>query len=140
MLAAIATALRLALLADGTISAAVGTRGYYRLAAESAALPYLVLADVAGGSTNETQRDAFEMLWQVDAVAADGMTALNLGDAARAALHDPDTGLPSAVSSNLPSPWTLALILHESAVYFVEQVERRQYHHCVHTFRIIGTQ
>lgn len=134
MLTMLADAIADALLDESAISTAVGTRVYYKLAAESATLPYILLNEVGGGRTNDTPRDAFDMLWQVDVVAADGVTANTIAGDVQDVLKWPD-GVTNLV---LESPWKLADIQHEEPMYWIEQVERRQYHHAVDTFRIRG--
>lgn len=126
------TAIRAAL---GT--AVIGGRVYLSMAAQGAALPYVVLTPVGGGDENATPRDAMDVLWQTDVVADDGAEALGHAETIRAALHMTAGG--SAEPVVLGYGWALQTILHETPVYWVEQVERRQYHHAVDTYRIIAT-
>ena len=131
MIQSIAYALRAALIADGTISAAVGARCYLTRAPESASLPYGLLNYVGGGSTNDTPRDAFDQLWQVQFISDDAAQAQDLSDRARDLLHN--------ASITLESPWKLIDLQHEDPFFFVEDVDRRQYLHAGGTYRVRGS-
>jgi len=132
MLTDIASGIRTRLLAVSAISIAVGTRVYYKRAGEGAAMPYIVIAEVAGGRANETPREAFDMFWQTDVVAAGGDQALTIAANIVAALH--------LTQLDFGSTWDYLDVQHEEPVYWIEDVERRQYHHAVDTFRVRGTE
>lgn len=132
MLTEIATGIRTRLLAVSAISTAVSARVYYGLAAEGAALPYIVLSDAGGGRTNDTPREAGDMFWQTDVVAADGAQAQALAAEVVSALH--------LTALDFGSNWDYLDVQHESPMYWVEHVEHRQYHHAVDTFRVRVTE
>lgn len=136
MLRAISTGLRSAVIAAAG-TATIGGRVYLALAPQDAALPYAVLTPVAGGSENRTPRDAFEMLWQVDVVATDGAAALAIAEDVRDALQMLAGGAAEPIT--LADGWKLQTVLHEAPVYWVEQVDKRQYCHAVDSYRIVGT-
>ncbi len=106
-------------------------RVYFGQAAEAADFPYLLMNDAGGGSTNDTPRDAFDLILQVKAVSDDGAEALLLSESVRGVLHNG--------SITLASPWKLLDIQHEAPFYFVENDERRQYYHAGGTYRVRGT-
>lgn len=132
MLTDIASGIRARLQAVSAITDEVGARVYYGLAAEGAALPYIVISDTGGGRTNDTPREAFDMFWQTDVVAGNAADARAIGALVVAALH--------RTALDFGSTWDTLDVQHESPVYWVEHVERRQYFHQVDTFRVRGTE
>lgn len=128
MIWAVAKAVRAAITGSAGIAALVSTRVYLEQAAEGATLPYIVMNGIGGGSTNETPRDALDLQIQVKAVAADGASATTLERLIFEALHR------QALSYD--SPWRHLDCEHEGLFYFVENAERKQYHHAGGTYRI----
>lgn len=136
MLWALGSAVRAAVMtAAGT--AVIGSRVYLGMAPQDAALPYVLMTDAGGGSENATPRDAFDLLWQIEVVDRDGANALTIAAALRSALHMTAGNAGELIT--LGGGWHLQTIVHETPGYWVEQVEKRQYHHAVDTYRIIGT-
>lgn len=128
MLQAAAKALRTAILGISSVSNAVGTRVYWRRAAADAALPYIVIDHVGGGSTNDTARQAFDQVWQVAVVSDNAATANTIAEAVRVGLHLADL--------TYDAPWKAIVCQHVDPFFEIEDVDRRQYVQAGGTFRI----
>jgi hypothetical protein len=120
--------LRAKLAAASAVTSVVSTRIYNTQAPLEAALPYIVVALQAGGSTNRSPRDEFDLVLLVKCVAADGLQAGTVADAIRAALHE------QAIT--LDSPWNAMDCQHETAFQFVENEDRAQYWHAGGLYRL----
>lgn len=128
MIGIVLKGLRAALVADGDISAAVGSRVYSVIAPQSAALPYIVINVAAGGTDNTNQRDSMDVMMQVKALAATAQAAMELADHIRDALHRQELALDA--------PWSWYSTHHDSAFFYDEQVDREQFFHAGATYRV----
>lgn len=124
---AIEKGVRAALLANGTISAAVGTRIYALQAPNGATLPYIILSSLAGGEDNETSVQSGDFSLVVKAVGtASGV--LTIADAIYAVLHE--------VILTLDAPYLVARCQRTAPVLYAENTEREQYYHRGGIYRI----
>lgn len=140
MIAAVSTGIRGALVttstAEGSAVRALVTSGtaasrvYLNQAPASAALPYIVMTYVAGGSTNETPVDGLDVRYQVEAISDDAAEAADLETKIRAALHNQTDDI------SLGGGWKIVDIQHEEPFFFVENVDKRQYIHAGGTYRV----
>jgi hypothetical protein len=120
MIEAVSKGIRGALVANTAVTTLVATRIYNTQADESAALPYIVFQYVSGGSTNDTPRDALNVVFQVVAVAGRAQDVRALERLIRMALHN--------VQLTLDDGWTAYDCQHENAFYMIDNVDRKQYY------------
>jgi hypothetical protein len=128
VLSVISGAVRAVLIADGGVSALVSTRVYYQLAPQDADLPYILMDEAGGGSTNDTPRKMLDVMWQVKAISKSMSEAATL----EALIYD---ALDDAVL-NPASPWKAIDCRHEMPFSYPEHVEAKQYFHAGGTFRV----
>ncbi len=137
MIQTVEKAIRARLAAATTLTAVVGTRIYSTQAPGAALLPLIVYQITGGGSPNDSPRDALDLLVTVRVVAADAdgtggaATAKSAADLVRAALHN--------AALTLDSPWAAYDVQHETAFAYIENVDRRQYHHAGGVYRVRAT-
>lgn len=118
--------------ATAAITAITSTRIYFGQAPLEAALPHIVFSLNAGGSTNRSPRDEFDVTLTVKCVAATGAKAAQVADLIRGALHNADL--------TLESPWNAYRCQHDAVFQYVENIERAQYHHAGGTYRVRAVQ
>lgn len=128
MLLVVAKAVVSKLASTSAVTSLVGQRIYTSLPAETAALPYLVQELAGGGDPSLAAGVDADLLWQVRAIALDGLTANQIARAVDGALH--------FAALTLDTGWHLASIRHDAPFYYVEHATQRQYHHAGWTFRI----
>jgi uncharacterized protein DUF3168 len=114
------------------ITAVVSTRIYFGEAPLEAAFPHIVFSLNAGGSTNRSPRDEFDVTLTVKCVAAKASTAAQVADLIRGALHNADL--------TLESPWNAYRCQHDAVFQYIENKERVQYHHAGGTYRVRAVQ
>jgi hypothetical protein len=137
MIQTVEKAIRAQLAASADLTNLVGARIYSTQAPAAAALPLIVYQLTGGGSANDSPRDALDLIVTIRATATDAegisgaATAKAAADLIRAGLHH----APLA----LDAPWTAYDLQHETAFAYVENVDRRQYHHAGGTYRIRAT-
>lgn len=139
MIAAVEKGIRAKLAATTAITAVVSTRIYSTQPPLEAPLPYILIFQSAGGSTNDTPRDEFDLVVTVKCVAVDDAVAGTSGakvakstaDLIRAALHN--------ATLTLDSPWSAYDCEHETAFSYVDNEDRQQYVHAGGTYRVRAT-
>jgi streptogramin lyase len=128
MIGAILSGIHGLLVADGTISTAVGGRIYAGLAPYDATQPWVVLTIAAGGDINISPKDELDVDLTVKAISTDALTAQTIADAIRAALHDADPTLAGG--------WQSFRLQHTIAFMYSEMVDQRQYWHAGGNYRL----
>lgn len=139
MIAAVERGIRAKLAASAALTAVVATRIYATQAPLEAPLPYILLFQSAGGSTNRTPRDEFDLVVTVKCVASDdaaggtsgAKVAKTTADLIRTALH--------GVTLTLDSPWAAYDCQHETTFVYVDNDDRQQYVHAGGTYRVRAT-
>ncbi len=137
MIQTVEKAIRAQLTASSALTGLVGVRIFSTQAPAAAALPLIVYQVTGGGSPNDSPRDALDLLVTVRATAtdADGVsgaaTAKTAADLIRAALHN--------AALTLDTPWSAYDVQHETAFAYVENLDRRQYHHAGGVYRVRAT-
>jgi hypothetical protein len=125
---AIEKGVRATLLANGTISAAVGTRIYALQAPNGATLPYIILSSLAGGEDNDTSVQSGDFTLVVRAVSDSASGALSIANAIYGVLHE--------VSLTLDAPYLVARSQRVAPVLYPENTERVTYYHRGGIYRI----
>ena len=132
MILSILTAIRTALLADGTL-VAITPYVYSLQAPEDATLPYIVLTIQSGGESNLTEHETFDVTVAVICVSEDALVAATAADRIRTVLHD--------ASLTLTGGWTLwsaGGCSHRTAILYSENEERRTFSYAGGQYRIRG--
>lgn len=128
---AVAQALRSVLAANSDVTALVGSHIYNGFVpAGVTAKTVMVLAVNSGGLENITPQRSFDMRYVVKCVAENGRVAANGATLIRDALHNAEPGTIDG--------WFMMRVDVTTYVEFVEQEDKRQWHHSGWIIRVRG--
>lgn len=130
MIKIVKTAIRSELIGNTTLMAELDddpTRVTSGSAQADATLPYIIISGFFGGSDN-TVADSLDLQFDVKAVAADGETADDVAALIFTVLDN--------VILDMTAPWGCISLQSISIISFEEHIERTQYNHAGHTFRL----
>lgn len=105
-----------------------GSAVYIQQAPTDAVLPYVVIIRSGGGEVNDSPLANGDMMYYVKGIAETALAAGNIADSIRNALHE--QAIP------IDSPWTVYRCQLNEALFFAENVERRQFWHAGGSYRI----
>src|SRR5437763_153498 len=88
-------AIQSVLAGNPSLNQMAGLRVYNLQAPPGAALPYVVFQAISGGWTNDSPRDAVDVIYQVIAWSTDQQQAYKLAEQVHAALHRQTLALPN---------------------------------------------
>lgn len=101
---------------------------YYGQAPLNAALPYVVYSIAGGGEDNDSPLDSADISYTIKGVAETAQVAGSIADSIRSALHEQTIAIDA--------PWTVYRCQHGEVFMYVENTERKQYHHAGANYRL----
>lgn len=128
MYTAVEKAIRTGLLANTSLSTAVGGRVFIQYVPLDTAYPHVLISLMAGGDENETQKGSGDVQYLVKVMDMNAQAAKNVA----ALIHTALNGQTLTVDA----PYTIFWIRRATPVRMTETIERQQYHHMGGVYRI----